>query len=218
MVFFWRQSIPLVAQCRPIERAEPTVADPAIPRFGRSSDLGVRSVCPQPFGPRHCAMADPLAPPFIGPALSDDRVAVVDLFAEDLTDLHLPVNKQALAAVFDELLADDRSVVLVARDGATGCAAGVLVASRVPSVKFSGWSLWIEELFVGKTLRQRGMGRALVEALLATARAGGYAGIDLEAYHGNAPAALLYRNLGFRRLGRERFYYRLEWEQQDGGP
>ncbi|MBM4346273.1 MAG: GNAT family N-acetyltransferase [Deltaproteobacteria bacterium] len=163
-------------------------------------------------------MADPLAQPVLTSARADDRGRVVDLFAEDLTDLHLPVDKDALGRVFDELLGDARSVVLVAREQAEGPPAGVLVASRVPSVKFSGWSLWIEELYVGKAARQRGMGRALVEALLQFARDGGYAGIDLEAYHGNAPAALLYRNLGFRRLGRERFYYRLEWEQQDATP
>ena len=163
-------------------------------------------------------MAEPLAPAVITPARADDRVRVVDLFAEDLTDLHLPVDPVALGRVFDELIGDARSVVLVARTAQDAAAAGVLVASRVPSVKFSGWSLWIEELYVGKTERQRGMGRALVEALLLFARDGGYAGIDLEAYHGNAPAALLYRNLGFRRLGRERFYYRLEWEREDGAP
>lgn len=163
-------------------------------------------------------MAPPLPQPEIEPALPGDRAAVVELFAQDLADLHLPVNLQALGGVFDELVADSRSVVLVARMEAGGQAHGVLVASRVPSVKFSGWSLWIEELFVGKTARQRGMGRAMVEKLLQVARAEGYAGIDLEAYHGNAPAALLYRNLGFRRLGRERFYYRMEWEREDGLP
>ena len=50
--------------------------------------------------------------------------------------------------------------------------------------------------------------------LLDIARGENAKGIDLEAYHGNAPAALLYRSLGFRRLGRERFFYRLEWEQE----
>lgn len=154
-------------------------------------------------------------PPIIEAAVASDRDAVVSLFAEDLTDLHLPVDTTALGLVFDELVRDARSVVLVARATADGPAAGVLVASRVPSVKFSGWSLWIEELYVGKASRERGLGRVLVERLLVIARRDNYRGIDLEAYHGNAPAALLYRSLGFRRLGRERFHYRLEWEAED---
>jgi ribosomal protein S18 acetylase RimI-like enzyme len=154
-------------------------------------------------------------PPTTEPAGAPDRDAVVALFAEDLADLHLPVDTVALGLVFDELVRDPRSVVLVARVQAGGTAAGVLVASRVPSVKFSGWSLWIEELYVGKASRQRGLGRVLVERLLQIARRDNYRGIDLEAYHGNAPAALLYRSLGFRRLGRERFHYRLEWEAEE---
>lgn len=149
--------------------------------------------------------------PLIEPAQPADRDAVVKLFAEDLTDLRLPVNLVALSTVFDQLVSDSRSIVLVLRQDAE--AVGVLVASRVPSVKFSGWSLWIEELYVAKTARQAGYGRALVTGLLERARVEGVRGIDLEAYHGNAPAALLYRSLGFRRLGRERFFYRFEWEE-----
>ncbi len=157
-------------------------------------------------------------PPCVEVALTSDREAVIELFAEDLRDLHLPVQLPALSAVFDELVRDSRSVILVVRNEPGGTAVGVLVASRVPSVKFSGWSLWIEELYVGKSARQRGLGRVLVERLLEIARHDGLAGIDLEAYHGNAPAALLYRSLGFRRLGRERFYYRMEWEHEEDLP
>ena len=154
----------------------------------------------------------PVIPPVIEPATPADREAVVALFAEDLTDLRLPVDLDALRTVFAALVDDSRSVLLVLRAEAGGPAVGVLVASRVPSVKFSGWSLWIEELYVAKTTRQSGYGRALVNELLARSRQEGVRGIDLEAYHGNAPAALLYRSLGFRRLGRERFFYRFEWE------
>lgn len=150
--------------------------------------------------------------PVIEPARPEDREAVVRLFAEDLTDLRLPVNEEALGTVYGALCGDSRSVILVLRQQAGGEAVGVLVASRVPSVKFSGWSLWIEELYVAKSARQHGYGRALVVKLLDQARAEGVKGIDLEAYHGNAPAALLYRSLGFRRLGRERFFFRFEWE------
>lgn len=153
-----------------------------------------------------------IQPPVIEPASPGDREAVIGLFAEDLADLKLPVDLDALRLVFAALVDDSRSVLLVLRQTAGGDAVGVLVASRVPSVKFSGWSLWIEELYVAKTARQSGYGRALVTALLALSRTQGVRGIDLEAYHGNAPAALLYRSLGFRRLGRERFFYRFEWE------
>ena len=151
----------------------------------------------------------------IEPATPADRDAVIALFASDLQDLRLPVDRDGLRQVFDHFIADARAVMLVARSAPGGVPVGVLVANRVPSVKFSGWSLWIEELYVDPTARQGGLGRALVLRLLDLARSEQARGIDLEAYHGNAPAALLYRSLGFRRLGRERFHYRLEWERDD---
>lgn len=150
----------------------------------------------------------------IEPAKPTDRTAVVALFAEDLTGLRLEFDLETLGRVFDNMLADPRAVVLVCRTEAKGVAAGVLVASRMLSVKHGGRSLWIEELYVGSAARQRGFGRALVEGLLELAEESGIKGIDLEAYHGNDAAALLYRSVGFRRLGRERFTYHPEWDAE----
>lgn len=147
-------------------------------------------------------------------ALPGDRQDVIELFAEDLTDLRQEVDRPALGQVFDVLVRDARQVLLVARVAPGEAAVGVLVATRIPSVKFQGWSMWIEELYVARSARQWGLGRRLVEHLLELARQEGCRGIDLEAYHGNAPAALLYRALGFRRLGRERFAYRFAWEDE----
>lgn len=146
-------------------------------------------------------------------AIPSDRTAVVDLFCEDLEDLGMTVDRPALTTVFDSMIVDPRAVLLVAREDEGGPAVGVLVASRMLSVKFAGRSLWIEELYVGRHARRKGYGRDMVEGLLDRATAQGIQGIDLESYHGNDAAALLYRSLGFRRLGRERFSYDLEWEK-----
>ncbi|GEM_PF-1346555 len=148
-------------------------------------------------------------------AIPTDRAAVVDLFAEDLAYLRMDVDLEALARVFDSMLVDPRAVVLVAREKEGGQAAGVLVASRMLSVKFAGRALWIEELYVGKHARRRGYGRDLVEGLMDLAEDWGIRGIDLEAYHGNDAAALLYRSLGFMRLGRERFSYTFDLDDVD---
>ncbi len=148
-------------------------------------------------------------------ARPDDADAVIELFIEDLRYLRAPVGERgALREVFDGLLAEPRATVLVVRARETGEAVGVLVANELLSVKFAGRSLWIEELYVGKRWRRNGLGRLMVVELLERARDTGVRGIDLEAYQGNAPAALLYRALGFRRLGRERFHYRFDWEDE----
>ena len=147
-------------------------------------------------------------------AIATDREAVVELFCEDLTDLRMTVDRDALCAVFESMITDPRAVLLVAREFSGGPAVGALVASRMLSVKFAGRSVWIEELYVAKHARRRGYGRDLVEGLLDLAGEWGMRGIDLEAYHGNDGAAILYRSLGFERLGRERFRYDLDWEAE----
>jgi len=153
----------------------------------------------------------------VEPAAAADRDEVVELFAEDLRDLGMAVHLGDLGAVFDEMMSEPRAIVLVVRAvldvERPWRAVGVLVATRLLSVKAAGRALWIEELYVGRRWRRHGLGRMLVESLLERAGPMGIKAIDLEAYQGNAPAAVLYRSLGFRRLGRERFHYRLDWDQ-----
>ncbi len=86
-------------------------------------------------------------------------------------------------------------------------AVGVLLANYNWSLKFAGRALWIEELYVTPSARRLGIGRMLVECLLDFAEDNEIKGVDLEAYQGNTPASILYRSLGFHRLGRERFYF-----------
>lgn len=152
--------------------------------------------------------------PVIARASPTDRDGVVALFAEDLDYLRLSYDRAELGDVFDRMLADPNAVVFVAHVPQTAGPVGVLVATRMLSVRFAGRALWIEVLFVTRRGRKQGLGRALVEELMDLAREQGYRGIDLEAYHGNAPAGLLYRSLGFRRLGRERFNYHFDWEDE----
>lgn len=152
----------------------------------------------------------------IEPAAFGDRSAVVRLFGGYQEELGHPWDAGELGAVFDHMIDDDHMTLLVAREPGTGLAVGVLVASRVLSVRFGGRSLWIEVLYVAPSARRRGLGRDLVEVLIDVAVESGFRGIDLEAHHGNAAAGLLYRSLDFQRLGRERFSYDLaeEFEPQ----
>jgi GNAT superfamily N-acetyltransferase len=89
----------------------------------------------------------------------------------------------------------------------------VLVSQRWMSVEFGREAMWIELLFIADHHRRRGLGHLMVEELIGYAKEHGVSGIDLDAYGMTAAASFLWRSLGFRRLGRERYSLRIgkEW-------
>ena len=66
----------------------------------------------------------------------------------------------------------------------------------------------ILNLAVAEAGRRRGLGRALVEAILGALRDRGVQQIYLEVRESNAPARALYAAFGFKEVGRRRAYYR----------
>lgn len=150
-------------------------------------------------------------------AAPGDESALASLFEEDMRELGEEVSVERLARLASQVVASAAGegvaqagcVCMVACMGEEASVVGVLLANASWSPKFGGRALWIESLYVSQKARRRGLGRLLVEALLDWAEAHEIAGIDIEAYRGNTPAGVLYRSLGFRRLGRERFSYTL---------
>jgi ribosomal-protein-alanine N-acetyltransferase len=67
----------------------------------------------------------------------------------------------------------------------------------------------ILNLGVEPTRQRQGVGRALVQAMLAQLRDAGVATVFLEVRESNAAARRLYAALGFAHVGRRRGYYRL---------
>ncbi|GMV41582.1 MAG: hypothetical protein AMXMBFR64_32980 [Myxococcales bacterium] len=137
----------------------------------------------------------------------EDREVVADLFLADLDTVRVRKTRAEVLAVIDSLIEGTRPHELfwAARTAPGGRPLGALLATVVTSVKHGGRALWLEQLFVDGSARRMGAGRAMVERLLSWCRENGVVGIDLESYQLNAPASCLYRSLGFRRLGRERF-------------
>ncbi|TVR03848.1 MAG: GNAT family N-acetyltransferase [Deltaproteobacteria bacterium] len=193
------------------------------PRHSRRQTLARR--------PPHCILAPCLEPPpspADGPTMSDDVTPNADsvefgaateddldriaaLFFADMVDLGQQPDQGKLREVTSEVLADRRAstVLRVARTRDEGLVVGVILANTVLSIKFPGKALWIEELYVAPGWRQLGIGRRLVEHLLAWGVENDYRGVELEAYRMNTAASILYRSLGFRRLARERYSYDL---------
>ncbi len=140
-------------------------------------------------------------------ATASDRSALADLFAQDLEVLHVAWPRERVLDVIDAILlrTPRDCILLVVRPRPGDPPVGVAFANVFPSVRHGGPAAWIEQLYVAPEYRRRGYGRALVAALIEEAQRRGLCGLDLESYQLNAPASILYRSMGFRRLGRERF-------------
>ncbi len=73
--------------------------------------------------------------------------------------------------------------------------AGMLTLSAFP--RASGWNVWIEGVVTAESMRGRGIGRALVQAAIAIAKAEGFETINLSSRPHRAAANALYESLGF---------------------
>jgi [ribosomal protein S18]-alanine N-acetyltransferase len=82
---------------------------------------------------------------------------------------------------------------------------------------------WVQNIAVRRDAQRRGIGRALLEALLAEAARRGVGKVLLEVAVDNAPAQKLYAEYGFEAVGLRRGYYQptntdaLVMARMDGG-
>ena len=123
------------------------------------------------------------------------------LFAEDagVHDPHADVSwpEREGAADFQRLLADDKSVVLVARlDGqVVGHVAGY--RSQSSPTRQSVTVGVLRSMYVRSSARGAGVGRRLTEAFIDWARDQGCIEVHVDSYFENAPARRLYERSGF---------------------
>jgi GNAT superfamily N-acetyltransferase len=126
------------------------------------------------------------------------------LLVEQLGEHGVNISADQLLCVLEEVVADEtRGFLLLARDD--GRIVGVAYVATIPSVEHCGFVAWLEELYVTPVYRSRGIGTALVEAVLERARKMDIVAIDLEIDAGHSRAESLYRRVGFRPLSRSRW-------------
>jgi GNAT superfamily N-acetyltransferase len=89
-----------------------------------------------------------------------------------------------------------RAAVLVAER--RGAVVGMVTAQLVVSTSEGGASAWVEDLVVAEAERGRGIGRRLLDAIEAWARAEGATRLQLLADRENATALAFYARLGWR--------------------
>jgi phosphinothricin acetyltransferase len=136
--------------------------------------------------------------PEIRPMLADDWPAVRAIYVEGIETRAATFETEPPDyAAFDAgHLADHRLVaveggsvvgwVALAATSARACYAGVVESS----------------VYIAESARGRGVGRALMEALVASARAGGIWTIHAGMFPENAASVALHESLGFRLVGR----------------
>ena len=100
---------------------------------------------------------------------------------------------EVLAERISELIAADETTFLLVGEGPYGIAE---LRFR-PSVMTGAPDCYLEELYVVPEMRGRGMGRALMDAVLETARSKGATHIDLGTNEDDVAARALYERMGF---------------------
>jgi len=142
----------------------------------------------------------------IAPASEADIPELIDLLAVLFSieqDFSPDTDKQrrGLAA----LLASPTGHIAIARD-TTSRAVGMATAQLLISTAEGAPSAWIEDVVVQEDFRGKGLGRALLDAVLDWARNQGAVRAQLLADLDNAPALAFYERVGWRptRLGARR--------------
>ncbi len=137
----------------------------------------------------------------IEPMRERDLIDVVEI--EETSGL----NRWGYDAYRRELFTNPNSIMIVARN---------LVPGPAVIGFFAGWivedELHVNNVASHREYRRIGVGRSLMEAAIDEAGRRSVAFVILEVRASNEAAQLLYRDLGFRIVGRRREYYRLPTE------
>jgi GNAT superfamily N-acetyltransferase len=139
----------------------------------------------------------------IAPASEADIPELIDLLAVLFAieqDFSPDPDKQRRGLA--TLLASPTGHIAIARD-TTSRAVGMATAQLVISTAEGAPSAWVEDVVVREDFRGKGLGRALLDAVLAWARSQGALRAQLLADLDNAPALAFYDRVGWQptRLG-----------------
>lgn len=131
-----------------------------------------------------------------------DLPNLLELMHEFYAEAGYSLNPDRAGAAFLPLLAPGQlgQVWLAELDGQL---AGHLVLTFCYSMEYGGRSAFVDDLFVRPTLRNRGVGRALVGHARAICEELGVRAMHLEVARTNGPAQTVYRAAGFGETDRE---------------
>ncbi len=138
------------------------------------------------------------ARPLIRRAVKADIPAMMRLL-EELGRPHADPGDLRAADVYLQHIADPNRLVLVAELG--GQVVGALDAALRTRLNWTTPELWIADLVVTAQARAQGVGRAIMDRVVALARQSGCHRVTLESYHFRQDAYGFYTSLGFENKG-----------------
>lgn len=129
---------------------------------------------------------------------------IVRLLGAQLGEHDIPASESGMEKAVRGMLEEPRrGTLFLARRGEK--AVGLACISFTWTLELGGLSAWLDELYVEPALRSHGIGRELLLAAIAHAKASGAAAVDLEVVEGHERAARLYEREGFTRRFRARW-------------
>jgi GNAT superfamily N-acetyltransferase len=144
----------------------------------------------------------------IAPATVDDCPQCAALLVGQLREHGVDASANQLAEMLESVVADARrGFLLLAREN--GRIIGVAYVATILSAEHCGLVGWLEELYVLSEHRSRGVGTALLTAILERAFAIGVVAMDLEIDSSHRRVESLYRRFGFQSLERSRWVRKL---------
>ena len=146
-------------------------------------------------------------------ATSVQAESITRLLMAQLDEHRIDTPQDAVRFAVDGMLADNRrGFILVAATGER--LLGVAYVSFTWTLEHGGKSAWLEELYVMPEVRNRGVGKAMLDAVLLKAREAHCAAVDLEVEVGHARAEHLYERAGFIPHTRRRWVRNLQVQTQ----
>jgi ribosomal protein S18 acetylase RimI-like enzyme len=126
------------------------------------------------------------------------------LLVNQLAEHDIDASTERLVHLLKEATTDmSRGFLMLARD--SGRVVGVAYVATILSAEHCGPVAWLEELYVTPDCSHRGIGTALVTAVLERVQKAGIVAVDLEIDAGRDRVISLYQRFGFRRLERSRW-------------
>jgi GNAT superfamily N-acetyltransferase len=140
----------------------------------------------------------------IASAAVNDCSEAAGLLVEQFCEHGVDASAEQLSHVLEKVVTDGtRGFLLLARSKSR--IVGAAYVATILSAEHCGLVAWLEELYVTPSHRSRGIGTALITAILERARETGIVAIDLEIDARHRRAESLYRRFGFRPLDRSRW-------------